>query len=236
MAVIRKSTCLLLLLAAVSLPSWAQKKVSADAEIKTVAKGKLSTVTKSVYCTSNGRLVTLFKTPAYYYFITNTKGEARFYTPSTGEVLSQYDPSMSSNSELVMLFLGGHADDLGLAYYGYKTTATSREEGYIKKKFTPADTTLPSVEIVYENYLPIYCEYTAPDGKLLSRKYLDEYTRYGRFILPLRITDISYGPKDRDSTVVRTIYSGVKVDVDDPAFSFEVPADAVPMKLQGEGK
>ena len=85
--------------------------------------------------------------------------------------------------------------------------------------------------VVYENYLPIYCEYTAQDGRLMSKKYLSDYKTYGRFVLPLRVTDITYGVK-RDSSVVRTIYSSVKVDVDDPNFDFQIPADAKPMKLE----
>ena len=48
--------------------------------------------------------------------------------------------------------------------------------------------------------------------------------------MPMRMTDINYG-EGKDSSVVRTLYSSVKVDVDDPAFSFQVPADATPMKL-----
>ena len=234
MDLIRKITCLALLLA-VFVPAGAQKRVSADVEVKTVAKGKLSTVTKSVYCTSNGRLVTLYKTPVEYYYIANAKGETQFYTPSSGEVLSKYDPELSSNTELAMLFLSGHIDDLGLGYFGYRAGAPTREDGYIKKTFTSPTPSRPSVEIVYENYLPIYCAYTAPDGKLISKKYLSDYQRFGRLVLPLRITDISYG-SGKDSTVVRTIYSGVKVDGDNPAFDFQVPVDAKPMKLEGASK
>lgn len=230
MDLIRKIICLALLIA-VFLPATAQKKVSADVEVKTVAKGKLSTVTKSVYCTSNGRLVTLYKTPVEYYHIVNAKGENQIYTPSTGEVLSRYDSELGSGTELIMLFLNGRIDDLGLGYFGYRPGPASKEEGYTKKTFTSQDPSRPKVEIVYEDYLPIYCAYTAPDGKLLSKKYLGNYERFGRFVLPLRITDIEYG-KGRDSIVTRTIYSSVRIDQDDPAFSFTVPADAKPMKIE----
>ena len=221
-----------LLLVLSFLPLSAQRKVSADVEVKTVINGRVSTVTKSVYCNRNGRLVTLFRTPSKYYAVTNTKGEIQIYNPATNEVLTRIDDSMSSTTELLMLFLSGHIDDLGLGYFGYKATATSRDGEYLKKVFTSADTQKPKVEIVYENYLPIYCEYTSPDGKCLSRKYLSEYNSFGRFTLPLRITDISYG-KGRDSTVVRTIYSSVQPDKEDPAYDFTVPADAKPMKLEG---
>ncbi|MBO4475685.1 MAG: hypothetical protein J5737_03070 [Bacteroidales bacterium] len=218
-----------------SLPLCAQRKVSADVEVKTVAKGKVSTVTKSVYCTRNGRLVTLFRTPVSYYAVSNIKGEVQIYNPSSGEVLTRIDESLSSNTELVMLFMSGHIDDLGLGYFGYKATGTSRDGEYLKKVFTHADPQQAKVEIVYENYLPIYCEYTSPEGKCLGRKYLSEYNTVGRFTLPLRVTDINYG-KDRDSTVTRTIYSSVRLDTDDPAFDFTVPADAKPMKLEQQAQ
>ena len=225
-----KRLILPLLLLAATVPALAQRKVSADVEVKTVSGGKLSTVTKSVYCTNNGRLVTLFRTPLSYYMLSNAKGEIKLYKPDTNEVLSDVDQAMSSNTELVSIFLNGRIDDLGLGWFGYKAGAASREDGLVKKTFTPSDAGLPVVEIVYENYLPIYCAYTAPDGKLLSKKYLSDYKTYGRFILPQRITDISYG-KNRDSTIVRTLYSSVKIDADDPNFDFQIPADAKPMKL-----
>ena len=234
MDLIRKIICLSLL-AAVCVTAGAQKRVSADVEVKTAAKGKVGTVTKSVYCTSNGRLVAVYKTPIQYYYIANAKGETQMYTPSTNEVMSQYDKSLSSSTDLVMLFLSGHIDDLGLGYFGYRAGAPTRDGEYMKKNFTSTDPSSASVEIVYENYLPIYCAYTAPDGKLLSKKFLDKYERHGRLVLPTRITDISYG-SGRDSTVTRTIYSGIKVDGDDPAFDFQVPADAKPKKPAGASK
>ena len=234
MALIRKIICLALL-AAAFVPAGAQRKVSADVEVKTVAKGKLSTVTKSVYCTSNGRLVTLYKTPLQYYSISNAKGEYQLYNPSTNEVMSQYDPSLSSTTELVSIFMSGRVDDLGLGYLGYRLSETGREDGYVKKSFSHPDPLLPKVNIVYENYLPIYCEYISSEGKTISRKYLSNFQQFGRMMLPLRSTDISYG-SGRDSTVVRTIYSSVRIDTDDPAFDFTVPADAKPMKLDAPAK
>lgn len=225
-----KSLLIALLFSAAALPLNAQRKVSADVQVKTLVNGKVTTVTKSVYCNSNGRLVTLFRKPMEYFVVTNPKGEMKVYEPSAGEVYTETDPSLSSAAELVWLFMSGRIDDLGLGAYGYKASSSSREDGLVKKTFKPADVTRPLVEIVYENYLPIYCAYTAPDGKLLSKKYLSNYQRFGRFTLPLRVTDIAYGT-GRDSSVVRTLYSSVKVDVDDPAFAFEVPADAKPMQL-----
>lgn len=222
-----------LILAAV--PAGAQRKVSADVEVKTVINGKVTTVTKSVYCNNNGRLVTLFHKPTTYYSVVNQKGEMQIYNPSSNEVFSQIDQTLSSNTDLVYLFMNGRIDDLGLGWFGYKASASEKDGQYAKKTFTSSDPSKPRVEIVYEDWLPIYCEYTGRDGKLLSKKYLSNYQRFGHMVMPLRVTDISYGTK-KDSSVVRTLYSGVQVDQDDPNFNFEVPAGAKPMELPETGK
>ena len=122
MALTAKSYILPLLLLLAALPAGAQRKVSADVEVKTVNNGKLASVTKSVYCTNNGRLVTLFRTPLTYYVVSNAKGEVQVYRPDTNEILPQTDKSLSSNTELVSMFMQGRIDDLGLGFFG--TTVT----------------------------------------------------------------------------------------------------------------
>ena len=213
-------------------PLSAQRRVAADVEVKSVVSGKVITVTKSVYCSNNGRLVTRLHTPEDYWAVTTAKGELQAWFPATNEVFSQIDPETSSRLDLIALFMSGHVEDLGLGYYNYRVTATERdEEGYVKKTFVCSDPSRPVVHIVYENYLPIYCDYTDAGGKVLSKKYLSSYQQHGRFLFPARITDITYGA-DRDSSVTRTLYSSVRVDTDDPAFDFQVPEDAKPIHLQ----
>ena len=229
----RKSLIVLFLLITV-LPLAAQRRVAADVEVKTVVSGKVSTVTKTVYCNNNGRMVTCFHKPETYWSLTNGKGELQVYIPSSNEVFSEIDPEASSRFELIALFMSGHVDDLGLSYYNYKVTSTERvEDGLIKKTFTSPDPSRPVVSIVYENYLPIYCDYTDAGGKVLSKKYLSAYKEHGRFLFPTRITDITYGAK-KDSSVIRTLYSNVRIDPVDPNFDFQVPADAKPIRIQEE--
>ena len=93
-----KSLLISLLLSAAALPLFAQRKVSADVQVKTVVNGKVTTVTKSVYCNSNGRLVTLFRKPMTYYMVTNPKGEMQVYEPGSGQVYAETDPSLSSSA------------------------------------------------------------------------------------------------------------------------------------------
>ena len=85
------------------------------------------------------------------------------------------------------------------------------------------------VELVLENYLPIYLAYYNDKGAVVSRTYLSSYNRFSNLMLPLRVTSVQYTSK-KDSTLVRTIYSDVVVDGQDPMFDFKVPSDAKPLK------
>ena len=207
-------------------PALAQKRVSADVQVKQVSQGKVTTITKSVCCENNGRLVVHFKTPENYYVLTNTLGETKIYIPSRNEVITDETHSLSAKDELLYIFMTGRAEDLGLAQYGYSLTDSSRDGKYLVKNFgTNISGSAPKIRIAYENYLPICCEYYDKSDKVTSRTYLSSYASFPRLLLPCRVTNISY-TKNNDSTVVRTIYSNVKVDSDDPDFQFEIPADA----------
>lgn len=204
----------------------AQRKVSADVEVKQAASGKVATITKRVHCTSDGRVVIHFLKPEEYFVITNSKGEMKMYIPRTNEVLMENSASLSSKDELVSIFMSGRADDLGLGAYGYRLQSSTREDGYIKKTFTsPADNQYPTVEIVYDNFLPIYCGYMDASGKTVRKVYFSRYAPAGRMMFPNRMTDITY-TSPKDSTVARTVYSNILVDQEDPMFDFEVPANA----------
>ena len=232
---------LTLLLLSVSISASSQRRVSADVQVKTLSGGKVTTVTKSVYCSNNGRLVAYFHTPAKYVMLTNPGGETRIYLPAVNEVMTpDRDADISSRDELLSIYMTGRLDDLGLSLYGYRAVASSTtEEGYLKKQFTASSSASPmaSVEIVYDKYLPIYCEYTSPSGKVVRRLYLSHYTTVpgSRLTLPLRLTSIEY-PTAKDSVIVRTLYSNVQVDRDDPGFDFEIPSDARAVPLPSPSK
>lgn len=222
---------ILALLTLIPFTASAQRKVGADVEVKQVAKGKVTTITKSVYCANNGRLVVHFHKPEDYYVVTNIKGETRLFMPKTNEVYSDNSDALSSKDELIQLFMSGRVDDLGLGLYGYKLQSTTNEDGHVKKTFVTTNKgDAPKVEIVYENYLPIYMAYLDGSNKVKSKTYFSQYKTTGRFVLPTRNTTISYTAKD--STVTRIIYSNIKVDQEDPEFNFEIPADAKPVTLQ----
>ena len=110
---------------------------------------------------------------------------------------------------------------------------TVREDGLVKKTYvTDKSGDIPKVEIVYENFLPIYCGYIDASGKTVTKTYYSKYVPAGRMMLPTRTTSITY-TSPTDSSVMRTIYSDIQVDGNDPLFDFQVPSNA---KVVSTGK
>ncbi len=223
----------------ISIPSlMAQRRVSAGMEVKTLYGGKVTTVASKVYCASSGRLVQVFESPDHYYTITNPDGEFKVYYPGTNEVYSERKEDFSDRDNVLYLFLSGRGDDMGLGLYGYKLAGTVREGGgIVKRTYVPSapGKGVAKVELVQENYLPIYLAYYNDGGAVVSKVYLSSYSRQGNIMLPLRVTSVQYTSK-KDSTLVRTIYSDVKVDGQDPMFDFQVPAGAKPVKNLPAGR
>lgn len=213
-----------------SVGGFAQSRVAADVEVKTLMDGKVTTVTKRVFCQGNGRLVTVFS-PAGNVVISNLNGEMTMYSPATNEVFTSTKTDFSTKNDLLYLFLSGRSSDLGLASYGYRLDSSEYEEGgYLKRTYkSDKKGKVPTVELVLKDYLPVYVAYIDASRKVVSKTYLSGYDTGAAFVFPSRVTGIDY-LKSRDSTVTRTIYSNVRTDSSDKEFNFEIPADAVSVK------
>lgn len=211
---------------------FGQRRASADVEIKTVSGNNVTTVTKSVYCSNNGRLVAFFHTPLEYILDTNILGESKLYFPASNGVFVDSSGAFSSVDELLLIFLNGRLDDLGLSLSGYKLKSTEiLEEGMMKKTFVGLRPELPPVcEIVYKDYLPIYSASLTEDGHPMVKVYYSKYENLGYLPFPHRSTQIIFN-SPKDSTIVRSIYSNVQLDGSDPMFDFTVPQDAQPVDM-----
>ena len=224
----RSNLLIFITAAALLVPAGAsaQRRISADVEVKQAAGGKVATITKRVYCSLDGRIVVHFLKPEDYIVTSNVKGETRIFIPRTNEVVVDNTSAMTSQDELISVFMSGRAEDLGLGMYGYRLQSTTREDGLVKKTYvTDKEGDVPKVEIVYENFLPIYCGYINASGKTISKTYYSKYVPAGRTMIPTRTTSITY-TSQKDSSVMRTIYSDIRVDDNDTYYDFQVPAGA----------
>lgn len=221
--------CLLILFCA---SAYAQKRISADVEIKQLTDGKVSTITKSVYCANNGRLVVYFHQPLEYVMLTDPQGNTKFHFPELDQVMVDNSASTASSDELLSVFLFGRIEDLGLGLIGYSQVSSEiLEDGLVRKVFKNTKRTgMPVVEIVYENYLPIFMQSQTPQGAVLNKTYLSKYVQLGMIPFPSRSTAINYGSKG-DSTVVRTLYSNFELDSSNPMFEYSVPSTAKEVPL-----
>ena len=224
----RSNLLIFIAAAALLVPAGAsaQRRISADVEVKQAAGGKVATITKRVYCSLDGRIVVHFLKPEDYIVTSNVKGETRIFIPRTNEVVVDNTSAMTSQDELISVFMSGRAEDLGLGMYGYRLQSTTREDGLVKKTYvTDKEGDVPKVEIVYENFLPIYCGYVSASGKTISKTYYSKYVPAGRTMIPTRTTSIT-STSQKDSSVMRTIYSDIRVDDNDTYYDFQVPAGA----------
>jgi len=207
--------------------SYSQKKVSADVEIKQVVKGKVVTIKKTIYYQSSGKLLVHFTVPEEYFVITNSFGETKTYIPSRNEVAIFNDPYFSSENELLYYFLSNKIDDLGLKDLGFTVVSTKMDGKTLVKTYSSNKKEYQNVkvEMAYENHLPVFCAYFNKKGEIMRKIYYSNYVYYPQFVMPSRITEISYN-SPTDSIVKREIYSNIQIDVNNALFDYEVPASA----------
>lgn len=212
--------------------SNAQNRVAADVEIKSMMDGKVTTVTKRVFCQAGGRVVTVFNYPARSVTVSNLSGELTVYSPASNEVYSTRSDDYSTRDELLYIFLSGRSSDLGLSAFGYlMESSVPEEDGIVKRTFrTSRKGDVPVVVVVLKDFLPIYAEYRDLAGKVLSKSYFSGYDYASRFVFPSRVTAIDYVKDGKDSTVTRTLYTNLAVGSQEPEFDFKVPSGAIPSK------
>jgi len=223
----------LILFLSFAIPLDAQQTVSADVTVKQVKDGKASAVSKSICCRNDGSMVAISqKKEGKVYVFTNMRGETRIYDQARNEVMSDNSGAVASTDELLQVFLLQRVDDMGFTSMGYSLTGTKRDGANLIKIFEPKDKSsqCARIELVTNDYLPIYCAYLDRKGKVITKTYYSDYKLTERFMFPHRVTEITY-LNSRDSVVKLDLYSNLKVNKPDPAFDFTIPANAKIMNV-----
>lgn len=230
------SAVLLILILPLALHGQSYKgKVSVNATHQVHKKGQLFTVhSTTLYDGSTGAITCHYTSPSEFYKTINTQGETTIYVPEKNEVSFTQNSQYGSDSELLYYFVNNFTQHLGLEREGFIRNG-ARTEGayYITTWQAPAGLKpVHTVELVFENFLPVYAEYQNLSGKPLKKIYYYEYHHANHFSLPRKITEISY-TSERDSTVRRTTFSDIKtgMNMEDSRFNFQIPDDAVKLDL-----
>ena len=212
-----------------SLQAQSIKRVSVDMKSQALKDGK-KFIHKAdcYYSKEKGIYVTHHYEPEEFIKKTNRKGEMMIYFPNENKVTIQQDFYFSSENELLHYFINNLTEDLGLRKEGFSMEETKYEGDYMitKWKAPPEMNTITQVELVFKDMVPVFSAYIGNDSDTLRKIYYSDYYQSTEFMLPRRITEITY--KDNDSTIRRTIYSDIRTndEVNTHYLNYEIPDDA----------
>ena len=198
---------------------------------KSLQKGKSITTKAEVYYkVSGGLLVTHLTSPVEYIIITNDKGEFKMYDMKANSVSQSQSADFSSENSFIHDFLNGNTNDMGLRKIGFQLKSTKVEDNMVITDWIPPldlASKMSRVELVHENYSPIYMAFYGKKDKLLSKIFYYNYTKTGDLTIPLTITEFQYHPNG-DSTITKRTYSDIKMNeqVDSKWLNYKIPDDA----------
>lgn len=207
------------------------EKLSMKLTAKTLQNGKsIVTQAEVYYRVSGGLLVTHLISPLEYLVITNNKGELTMYDIKENSIMQSQAADFNSENSFIHDFLNGKTNDMGLRSRGFQITSTEVEENMVITKWTPPvelASKMNRVEIVHENYSPIYMAFYGKKEKLISKIFYYNYRKTGDLNIPLTITEFQYHPNG-DSTITKRAYSEIKVNeqVDEKWLNYKIPDNA----------
>jgi hypothetical protein len=205
-------------------------RVSVTQEIQVLSKGSKSIFKCDIYYNKEkDAIVTHHYYPVEFIKMSNRLGESKIYFPSTNSITIQQSQSLSTTNELLYYFVNNRISDLGLLKEGFKLVRTSHEEDMMVTLWQAPPTLkmINQIKIVFKEMLPIYAEYISTTGEIMKKIYYSRYSDFKTFMLPMRITEISFENKN-DSTIKRSVFSNVRTSdfPDNNYFDFKIPDDA----------
>lgn len=208
----------------------AQNRLSADVTVRQVHKGKSMRVEKQIFFNTNGNLTVHFTYPQEYYVVTNRIGETSVYQPKANEVMQMNDRSITSESEMLSVFLSPSYADLGLTRLGFVLSKVERDGDDQVKTYTPThvdDKAIGKVVVVLRDGNPIYCAFYDQSGNITKKTYYSHYVTLPAMTFPTLVTQIAYDHAG-DSVIKREEYRNIRTK-DFPAdalFDYKIPANA----------
>lgn len=206
-------------------------RISLNMESQSLRNGKKSTVTAEIYYRPVTGILTIhYLKPVDCVFMSNAKGEAKIYYPQKNEVFITQSVAYDTEKSLLYYFLSNKTSDLGLKSMGFILNETRYEDKLLITTWkAPVSLAkeFSQVELVAENYLPIYIGYYNASFKLIKKIYYYDYTTVSSIRLPLKVVEFNYLP-DGDSIINRISYSNIKINelAQSTYFNFKIPENA----------
>lgn len=207
------------------------ERIMMEMDSQSLHRGKRADVKASLYYQAfDGRLVTRYTQPVEQVMITNNKGELAIFNEKDHTVYRTQSLEYSSENNLIYFFLQGKTSDLGLQQMGFQLMDTRFEDGMVVTRWFPPSGMyhlFSQIELVHENYLPIFTGYYDTDKKLVKKVYYTDYRQFPEITLPMTITEFNYLPAG-DSIVNRLKFSQVQINQRAVSswFNFSIPHDA----------
>ena len=197
---------------------------------ETLQGGKLIIIDYDYYFDAEtGTLVVNSLFPENHIKISNRLGEVKIYYTDKNQVSLKQNQFFSSENELIYYFLSNNYYDLGLKDQGFTVTETRMDGNYqvVTWKAPVTIKTIARVELVFENQTPVFAAYYTMQGKIFRKIYYYNYEIFNHFIMPMKVTQISYTPAG-DSVIQRNTWSQLKTMTlpDSDYFNFKIPENA----------
>lgn len=210
--------------------SKAQQRMSAEITTKQVYNKKLIRNERTLYYSSNGKVVVHYTYPKEYFMTSNSLGEIAVYQPDVNEVMLITDKSMATQSEIFLYFLTSDYTNLNLTKLGFVLKEVKKDGNRIIKTFTPTkkeDNSIKKVVVVNEGQKPIYSAVYNKADKIEKKTFYSAYVELPMVTFPTKITQITYNDKG-DSIVSREEYNNIKTkDFGiNTKFEYSVPSNA----------
>lgn len=224
-------TALLIILLLPGFSVYSPGRIKLYMESRQLQGGKVATVeARLFYEAYDGKLITVFEKPAGQVMITNQHGELTIYDQKENTVYRTQSIEYSSENNLIYFFLSGKTRDLGLRDMGFSSGRTDFRDGLMITRWNPPAALshlFSHIELVHDDYMPVYAGYYDAGGELVKKVYYDDYEVLSDLILPRSVTEFNYLASG-DSIISRVRLSGIKTNRDavSPWFDFKVPDDA----------
>jgi hypothetical protein len=208
--------------------------ISAKLKVQKASQGKKVVIEADVYYLIDSKEIRMYYLyPEEFIFFSNILGETKMYFPKKNEVILQQNDIFSADTDILFLFLTQNMSEMGLKQMGFELAESKYDKNYHVTKWASPNSSkgIAEIELVFEDFVPIFTSFISNEKNTLSKTYYDNYQEFNSHYIPLTITEISY-INNNDSIVSRKEYFdlryGSQVNLD--MINFKIPDDAKVIK------